>query len=101
MDVAAKVLADNMASLLNRSVNLGDQDDEAVVSRKVNRATAAKALSRCIRVLLLNIQELALLIRDWAAMMGRSLIRHVKGRSQPRRNTRYKPHPSQGYKRAA
>jgi hypothetical protein len=101
VDVAAKVLADNMASLLNRSVNLGDQDDEAVVSRKVNRATAAKALSRCIRVLLLNIQELALLIRDWAAMMGRSLIRHVKGRSQPRRNTRYKPHPSQGYKRAA
>lgn len=101
VDVATKVLADNMASLLNRSVNLGAQDDEAVVSRKVNRGTAAKALSRCIRALLLNIQELASLIRDWAAMMGRSLIRHVKGRSQPRRNTRYKPHPSQAYKRAA
>jgi hypothetical protein len=100
VDVATKVLADNMVSLLNRSVNLGAQDDEAVVSRKVNRGTAAKALSRCIRALLLNIQELASLIRDWAAMMGRSLIRHVKGRSQPRRNTRYKPHPSQAYKRA-
>lgn len=55
VDVATKVLADNMASLLNRSVNLGAQDDEAVVSRKVNRGTAAKALSRCIRALLLNI----------------------------------------------
>ena len=102
VDVATKVLADNMASLLNRSVDLGaSSDDEAVVSRKVNRSTAAKALSRCIRALLLNIQELASLIHDWAAMMGRSLIRHVKGRSQPRRNTRYKPHPSQAYKRAA
>jgi hypothetical protein len=101
VDVATKVLADNMASLLNRSVDLEDQDDEAVVSRKVNRSTAAKALSRCIRALLLNIQDLASLIHDWAAMMGCSLIRHVKGRSQPRRNTRYKPHPSQAYKRAA
>ena len=102
VDVATKVLADNMASLLNRSVDLGaSSDDEAVVSRKVNRSTAAKALSRCIRALLLHTQDLVLLIRDWAAMMGRSLIRHVKGRSQPRRNTRYKPHPSQAYKRAA
>lgn len=101
VDVATKVLADNMASLLNRSVDLGAQDDKAVVSRKVNRSTAAKALSRCIRALMLHSQDLVLLIRDWAAMMGRSLIRHVKGRSQPRRNTRYKPHPSQAYKRAA
>jgi hypothetical protein len=90
-----------MASLLNRSVDLGAQDDQAVVNRKVNRATAAKALSRCIRALLLHTQNLALLIHDWAAMMGRSLIRHVKGRSQPRRNTQRKPHPSQAYKRAA
>jgi hypothetical protein len=101
VDVATKVLADNMASLLNRSVDLGASDDEAVVSRQVNRATATKALSRCIRALLLHTQDLASLIHDWAAMMARSLIRHVKGRSQPRRNTRYKPHPSQAYKRAA
>jgi hypothetical protein len=102
VDVATKVLADNMASLLNRSVDLGaSSDDEAVVSRKVNRSTAAKALSRCIRALLLYTQDLASLIHDWATMMGRSLIRHVKGRSQPRPSTRYKPHPSQAYKRAA
>jgi len=101
VDVATKVLADNLASLLNRSVDLGVQDDEAVVSRKVNRATAAKALSRCVRALLLHVQSIALLIHDWAAMMGRSLIRHVQGRNQPRKNTRHKPHPSQAYKRAA
>lgn len=79
VDVATKVLADNMASLLNRSVDLGaSSDDEAVVSRKVNRATASKALSRCIRALLLHTQHLASLIHDWAAMMGRSLIRRIR-----------------------
>ena len=41
------------------------------------------------------------LIHDWAAMMGRSLIRHALGRNQPRKNTRHKPHPTQAYKRAA
>jgi hypothetical protein len=71
------------------------------VIRKVNRATAAKALSRCVRALLLHAQDLASLIHDWAAVMGRSLIRHMQGRNQPRKNTRYKPHPSQAYKRAA
>jgi hypothetical protein len=113
VDVATKVLADNLASLLNRSVDLGSAGCGAAgehggctrrngeVTRRVNRATAAKALSRCVRVLLLHTQDLASLIRDWAAMMGRSLVRHVQGRQQPRRNTRHKPHPSQAYKRAA
>ncbi|MDZ4187362.1 MAG: transposase, partial [Hydrogenophaga sp.] len=101
VDVATKVLADNLASLLNRSVNLGAQEDEAGVSRKVNRATSAKALSRCVRTLLLQVQTITSLIHDWAAMMGRSLIRHLQGRHQPRKNTRHKPHPSQAYKRAA
>ncbi len=101
--MATKVLVDNLASLLNRSVDWGaQQDDEAVVvSRKVNRATAAKALSRCVRTLLLHVQTITSLIHDWAAMMGRSLIRHVQGRNQPRKNSRHKPHPSQAYKRAA
>jgi len=101
VDVATKVLADNLACLLNMSVNLGAQEDEAGVSRKVNRATSAKALSRCVRMLLLQAQTITSLIHDWAAMMGRSLIRHVQRRHQPRKNTRHKPLPSQAYKRAA
>ncbi|GAB4088272.1 IS3 family transposase [Hydrogenophaga soli] len=59
------------------------------------------SLSRCVRVLLLHVHELPALIRDWVAMMGRSLVRHLPGGSQPRQNTRHKPHPSQAYKRAA
>jgi hypothetical protein len=100
VDVATKVLADNLACLLNMSVNLGAQEDEAGVSRKVSRATSAKALSRCVRTLLLQVQTITSLIHDWAAMMG-PLIRHVQGRNQPRKNTRHKSHPSQAYKRAA
>lgn len=102
VDVAMKVLADNLASLLNRSVDVDAQcSDATTVIRKVNRATASKALSRCVRVLLLHAHELPSLIHDWAAMMGRSLIRHLPGRSQPRHNSKHKPHPSQAYKRAA
>jgi hypothetical protein len=102
VDVAMKVLADNLASLLNRSVDVDAQCSDATpVIRKVNRATASKALSRCVRVLLLHVHELPSLIRDWAAMMGRSIVRHLPGRSQPRQNTKHKPHPSQAYKRAA
>ena len=100
-DVATKVLADNLAALHNRSVDTGTRDDDAAVIRKANRATAAKALSRCACALLLHAQDLASLIHDWAAVMGRSLIRHVQRRNQPRKNTRYKPHPSQAYKQAA
>jgi len=37
------------------------------------------ALSRCVRTLLLHVQVITSLIHDWAAMMGRSLIRHVQG----------------------
>jgi len=51
--------------------------------------------------LLLHIHELPSLIRDWAAMMGRSFIRRLPGRSQPRKGPHHKPHPSQAYKRAA
>jgi hypothetical protein len=101
VDVATKVLADNLASLLNRSVDTGTRDDDAAVIRKVNRETPAKALSRCVRALLLRTQDLASLIHDWAAVTGRYLIRHVQRRNQPHKNTRYKPHPSQAYKRAA
>lgn len=111
VDVATKVFADNLASLLNRSVDLGEEVNnggvagdggaDAAVTRQVNRATAAKALSRCVRALLLHTHDLASLIRDWAAMMGRSLVRHVQGRNQPRPTSRHKPHPSQAYKRAA
>jgi hypothetical protein len=44
VDVATKVLADNLAALLNRSVALPEQADERGVKRMVNRAQAARTL---------------------------------------------------------
>jgi len=126
VDVATKVLADNLTTLLNQAVALpdapasdpgplqpdaqattgaasaGDTDiPPAIVTHKVNRALAAKTFSRCVGRLLLHAHSLAALINEWAFAMRRSLIRHIQGRSQPRKNTRHKPHPSQAYKRAA
>ena len=118
VDVATKVLADNLVTLLNQAVALPDaveadpvppQDAAAkmgteppLCGNEGNRTkVAAKTLSRCVCRLLLHARSLPSLIREWAFAMRRSLIRHIQGRSQPRNNTRHKPHPSQAYKRAA
>ena len=65
------------------------------VTHKLNRALAAKTLSRCVGCLLLHTDFLPVLIHQWAFAMRRSLIRHVQGRSQHRNHSRHKPHPSQ------
>jgi hypothetical protein len=45
VDVATKVLANNLAALLNRSVALPEPADEDGARRKVNRAQSARALA--------------------------------------------------------
>ena len=101
VDVAMKVLADNLAALLNRVVPVGETPDEAGVSRRVNRAAAAKLFSRCIGRLLLRVGSMASFIEVWVITLGRTPIRHVPGRSRPRKPAHFKPHPAQAYKRAA
>jgi hypothetical protein len=71
VDVATKVLADNLAALLNRAVALPEQADERGVKRKVNRAQAARTLSRCIGHLLLVAGAAVQIARDWAQTLGR------------------------------
>ena len=56
VDVATKVLADNLAALLNLAVPMVSgtpQAQELGVRREVNRAAAAKLFSRCIGSMLL------------------------------------------------
>ncbi len=51
VDVATKVLADNLAALLSRAVPMAAGAPEAWaagIRRQVNRAAAAKLFSRCI-----------------------------------------------------
>jgi hypothetical protein len=104
VDVATKVLADNLAALLNRAVPMASGSPVTPgdgVRRQVNRAAAAKLFSRSIGTMLLMAGAIAQGIHDWVLTLSRCWTRHIPGRSQPRNPAHTKPHPSQSYKRAA
>lgn len=104
VDVATKVLADNLTALLNRAVPMVEQLGEALargVKRQVNRAAASKLFSRCIGRMLLLAGGVAQGMHDWVITLARCWSRHVPARSRPRKTDHVKPHPSQAYKRAA
>jgi hypothetical protein len=100
VDVATKVLADNLAALLNRAVPMAVGQSEGV-RRQVNRAAASKLFSRSIGSMLLIVGGIAQGIHDWIVTLSRCCTRHIPGRSRPRNHALSKPHPSQSYKRAA
>jgi hypothetical protein len=100
VDVATKVLADNLTALLNRAVPMAPDTADGV-SRQVNRAAASKLFSRCIGRVLLVAGGVAQVIHDWVHTLSRCWTRHIPGRTRPRDSTHSKPHPSQAYKRAA
>lgn len=100
VDVATKVLADNLAALLNRAVPMAPGACEDV-RRQVNRAAASKLFSRSIGRVLLIAGGVAQGVHDWVVTLSRCWTRHIPGRSRPRNPAHTKPHPSQSYKRAA
>jgi hypothetical protein len=100
VDVATKVLADNLAALLNRAVPMASGACDGV-RRQVNRAAAAKLFSRSIGRVLLIAGGVAQGVHDWVLTLSRCWTRHIPGHSRPRNPTHTKPHPSQSYKRAA
>ena len=104
VDVATKVLADNLAALLNRAVPMASVALHTLaggVTRQVNRAAASKLFSRSIGSMLLIAGGIARGIHDWMITLSRCWTRHILGRSRPRNPAHTKPHPSQSYKRAA
>jgi hypothetical protein len=96
IDVAAKVLADNFASLMCLAAS--GQADHAARSRKCNRAYAADLMSGLLPRLVLFVGNLAQQIAAAIAMIGASYQRFIRGRSQPRPPQHGKPHPSATYK---
>ena len=98
--MATKVLADNLAALLNRNVPMAPDSPEGV-SRQVNRAAASKLFSRCIGSMLLVAGGTAQGVHGWVITLSRCWTRHIPGRSRPRNPAHTKLHPSQSYKRAA
>ena len=96
VDVAAKILADNIASML--SLAAGDQADLPARSRKCNRAYAASLLPRLLPRMLLVAHDLALQIQHALSLLAATSQRYVSRRSRPRPTHHVKPHPSMAYK---
>jgi hypothetical protein len=96
IDVVAKILADNLASLLCAAA--ATQHDLAARSRKCNRSYAAALLQRAFPRLILIIGDWLTHLRDVIAQLGANTHRFVRGRSRPRPANPIKPHPSMAYK---
>ena len=95
VDVAAKILADNLASLMCAAAAAAMPSND---TRHCNRAYAAQLTSRMLAPVLLCIGDAAALVADAINLMARVRQRFVPGRSRPRPANRFKPHPSQAYK---
>jgi hypothetical protein len=96
IDVAAKILADNITSLM--CVAAAEHADLPARSRKCNRSYAATYMQRVLPRLVMLLGNVAAAIIDAIAMLGANSQRVVPGRSQPRKLNHVKPHPSCSYK---
>jgi hypothetical protein len=96
VDVAAKVLADNIAALL--CADAQTNADLSAGKRKCNRSFAAKAIQRELPKILLRIGDVIDLVADLLTRLARSTLRCVEGRTQPRATRPGKPHPHCAYK---
>jgi hypothetical protein len=96
IDVAAKVLADNLTSLICACA--AEQADLRARSRKCNRSYAASLMQRLLPRLVLFVGDVAAAIAHAAHLLATTSQRFVHGRSQPRPARHVKPHPSCAYK---
>lgn len=96
IDVAAKVLADNLASLLCAAA--AHQAELHSVSRRCNRTYAAALLQRTLPRLVLLIGDFAATLDDVLHLLAANTQRFISGRSRPRPTHHVKPHPSSVYK---
>jgi Transposase DDE domain len=96
IDVAAKVLADNLASLL--CMTAADLAELPSRSRRCNRAYAAALLQRALPKVVLLIGDFIAMIDRILALLAATTQRFIPGRSRPRPANHVKPHPSAAYK---
>ena len=96
IDLAAKILADNIASLMCNAAAV--EADLPVRSRKCNRTYAAMLMQRVLPRLILFIDDVAAAIDDAIRLLGANTQRFLQGRSNPRPGGHVKPHPSCAYK---
>ena len=95
VDVAAKVLADNIASLMCMGAQANEQ---AQPGSQCLRTRALQAIQHLLPRALLALGNVPALIANTFALLARSLRRRRPGRSSPRNSPKVKPHPSLAYK---
>ena len=100
MDVAAKVLADNLASLLCIcAINSdGPMQPEHSVKRQCNRGYAAAAMLRMLPSVLIFVGDVLAAIGHTLDLLRRTTCRIVAGRSSERPKSHVKPHARYAYK---
>jgi uracil-DNA glycosylase len=96
IDVAAKILADNLASLFCAAAS--DEADLPQRSRRCNRAYAVAQLQRVLPRLVMLIGDFIATFFEALELLGATTQRFVAGRSRPRPAHHVKPHPSNAYK---
>ena len=96
IDVAAKILADNLSSLMCAAAS--DQANLPQRSRKVNRSYAASYLRNVLPRLILRVGDICATIAQAIQMLAANTQRFVENRSRPRPEYHVKPHPHLAYK---
>jgi Transposase DDE domain len=96
IDVAAKVLADNLASLLCAAAS--EQATLAQRSRRCKRSYAATLLQPAVPRLLLAVGDSCATFCEVLKLLAANTQRFIPGRLQPRPSHYVKPHPSAVYK---
>ena len=100
IDVAAKVLADNLASLICLAAQAQRQDaaTPATVPRRCNRAYAAHAMLRMLPAVLLFVGDVITSIDNTIDLLASTVKRVIPGRTSPRPDHHVKPHARFAYK---
>lgn len=100
IDVAAKVLADNLAALLCRcaQADVAEPALEQVARRQCNRGYAAAAMLRMLPGVLMFVGDVLAAISHTLDLLRRTTCRIIAGRSSPRPKSHIKPHARYAYK---
>jgi hypothetical protein len=100
VDVAAKVLADNLASLVCAAAQAVRQADKPVAGtpRRCNRNFAARTLLHMLPPVLMLVGNVITTIDNAIALLARTTKRVPSGRSTPRPANHIKPHARFAYK---
>lgn len=96
IDVAAKVLADNITALM--CIAAQPIASPSGLARQCQRKHAAHAVRQVLSRILLNLGNALALFADALNVIGRCLHRITPGRSAPRAPDRVKPHARLAYK---